>query len=233
MDTLAGCRVGLKFRLAPQVPSRCAMDEELWVCVLGCVTCADTCTAGGDANGRAQECAQGNGPFTFQLMHPYIHPCLKAQISHPQVTSLTDGRARIKTQEWLASSLFLNLLNHTVSLLLTLAGYWDCLAAASPGWCLMLAPLPSQLGCQLKGIQSTNVLFLDPPILLRPLLWRMTSLTSFTLFAVPNPDSVEAIAWVNCPMEWWSRCDVFISIWTRAVVGICRTFQMNIEKSIF
>lgn len=175
------------------------MDEELKGCVSGYIACADTCTAGGGADGREWERAQGNRHFTFQLTHPYIHWCLKAQISHPQVTSPTDVRARIKTWEWLASSLFLNLLNHTV--LLTLAGYWDCLAAASPGWCLMLALLPSQLGCQLKGIQSTNVLFLDSPVLLRPLLWRMTSLTSFTLFAVPNPDSVVAIAWVNRPME--------------------------------
>lgn len=58
----------------------------------------------------------------------------------------------------------------------------------------MLAQLPSQPGCQLKGIQSANVLFLDSPILLRSLLRRMTPLTSFTLFVVPDPDSAMAIA---------------------------------------
>lgn len=177
------------------------MDEELVDCVLGYIACADVYCRWWCWWQGMGVCV-GQQPLHLPVNAPfYVHPCLKAQISHPQVTSPTDVRARIKTREWLASSLFLNLLNHTVSLLLTLAGYWDCLAAASPGWCLMLAPLPSQLGCQLKGIQSTNVLFLDSPVLLGPLLWRMTSLTSFTLFAVPDPDSVVAIAWVNRPME--------------------------------
>ena len=55
MNALAGCRINLKFRLAPQVPSRRAVDEELGDCVWGCVACADTRTAGGGANGREWE----------------------------------------------------------------------------------------------------------------------------------------------------------------------------------
>lgn len=166
-------------------------------------------------------------------VHTHLHSWPKAQISNVTSTGPAHLRARIKTRERLAPSLFLNLLNHTVPLLLTLTRYLDCLAAASPCWCLTLAPRPTQPGCQLKGIQSTNVLFLDSPVLLRPLLWRMTSLTSFTLFVVPEPDSVVAAAWVNRPVEQRSRRDVFLSTWTRAVAGICGTFQMNIQKSIF
>lgn len=167
-----------------------------------------------------------HGPATMSSL-------LKSANFTPWVPTPADVIARIKTREWLAPGLFINLLNHTASLLLTLAGYWDCLAAASPAQRPLLALLPLQLGCQLKGIQSTNVLFLDSPILLRPLLWRMTSLTSFTLFAVPDPESAVAVAWVNRPVEERSHCDVFLSIWTRAVAGIRRTVQMNIEKSIF
>jgi len=99
MDAPAGGRTSLKFRLAPQVPTRRAVDEDLGGCVLGYIVCADTCAAGDGANGREQECVSGNSPFTFQLMLPYIYLCLKAQISHPQVTSPTDVRARIKTWE--------------------------------------------------------------------------------------------------------------------------------------
>lgn len=51
MDMLAVGRISLEFRLAPQVPSRRAMDEELG----GCVRCADTHTAGGGAKGREWE----------------------------------------------------------------------------------------------------------------------------------------------------------------------------------
>lgn len=163
------------------------------------------------------EAGVGQWPLHLQV-NASLHPSLLQSANFtPRVPTPTDVIARIKTWEWLAPGLFINLLNHAASLLLALAGYWDCLAAAMPAQCPLLALLPLQLGCQLKGVRSINVLFLDSPILLRPLLWGMTSLTSFTLFAVPNPESV---VWANCPMEERSHSDVFLSIWTRAVAGI-------------
>lgn len=177
----------------------------------------------------------GVGQWPLHLpVNASLHPSLlKSANFTSRVPTPADVIARIKTCEWLAPGLFINLLNHTVSFLLTLAGYWDCLAAASPAQCPLLALLPLQLGCQLKGIQSINVLFLDSPMLLRPLLWGMTSLTSFTLFAVPDPENAVAIAWLSPLMEERSHWDVFLSIWTRAGAGIHRMVQMNTDKSIF